>query len=263
MAILYEKKGRIGLITINRPEAMNAIDPETTEELSKAWLDFREDPDLWVGILTGAGDKAFSAGADLKKLIPFLAKLSPIARREREEKFPGLGGITRGLNIWKPIIAAINGFCLAGGLEMALACDLRVAADHATFGLLEVSRGIIPGAGGTQRLPRMIPMAKAMEMILLAQRIDAQEALRLGLVNRVVPLPEVLPTAMKMAEAILQNGPLAVRAAKEAVLRGLSMTLDEGLRLECVLQSYLLTTEDAIEGPRAFAEKRKPQYKAR
>jgi E-phenylitaconyl-CoA hydratase len=263
MAILYEKKGRIGLITINRPEAMNAIDPETTEELSKAWLDFREDPDLWVGILTGAGDKAFSAGADLKKLIPFLAKLSPIARREREEKFPGLGGITRGLNIWKPIIAAINGFCLAGGLEMALACDLRVAADHATFGLLEVSRGIIPGAGGTQRLPRMIPMAKAMEMILLAQRIDAQEALRLGLVNRVVPLPEVLPTAMKMAEAILQNGPLAVRAAKEAVLRGLSMTLEEGLRLECVLQSYLLTTEDAVEGPRAFAEKRKPQYKAR
>ena len=167
------------------------------------------------------------------------------------------------MNIWKPIIAAINGFCLAGGLEMALACDLRVAADHATFGLLEVSRGIIPGAGGTQRLPRMIPMAKAMEIILMAQRIDAQEALRLGLVNRVVPLPEVMPTAMKMAEAILQNGPLAVRAAKEAIIRGLSMTLEEGLRLESVLQSYLLVTEDAIEGPRAFAEKRKPQYKAR
>jgi E-phenylitaconyl-CoA hydratase len=263
MAILYEKKDKIAIITINRPEAMNAIDPETTEELAKAWLDFRDDPDRWVGILTGAGDKAFSAGADLKKLIPFLAKLSPLARREREEKFPGLGGITRGLNIWKPIIAAINGFCLAGGLEMALACDLRVAADHATFGLLEVSRGIIPGAGGTQRLPRMIPMAKAMEIILMAQRIDAQEALRLGLVNRVVPLPEVMPTAMKMAEAILQNGPLAVRAAKEAILRGFSMTLEEGLRLESVLQSYLLATEDAIEGPRAFAEKRKPQYKAR
>ncbi|MGD0624163.1 MAG: enoyl-CoA hydratase-related protein [Thermodesulfobacteriota bacterium] len=263
MAILYEKKDKIAIITINRPEAMNAIDPETTEELGKAWLDFRDDPDRWVGILTGAGDKAFSAGADLKKLIPFLAKLSPLARREREEKFPGLGGITRGLNIWKPIIAAINGFCLAGGLEMALACDLRVAADHATFGLLEVSRGIIPGAGGTQRLPRMIPMAKAMEIILMAQRIDAQEALRLGLVNRVVPLPEVMPTAMKMAEAILQNGPLAVRAAKEAIIRGLSMTLEEGLRLESVLQSYLLVTEDAIEGPRAFAEKRKPQYKAR
>jgi E-phenylitaconyl-CoA hydratase len=263
MAILYEKKDRIAIITINRPEAMNAIDPETSEELGKAWVDFRDDPNLWVGILTGAGDKAFSAGADLKKMIPLLSKLSTIERREREEKFPGLGGITRGLNIWKPIIAAINGFCLAGGLEMALSCDLRVAAEHATFGLMEVSRGIIPGAGGTQRLPRMIPMAKAMEMILMAQRIDAQEALRFGLVNRVVPLAELMPTAMKMAEVISQNAPLAVRSAKEAIIRGLSMTLEEGLRLESVLQSYLLKTEDAIEGPKAFAEKRKPQYKAK
>jgi enoyl-CoA hydratase/carnithine racemase len=196
-------------------------------------------------------------------MIPLLSKLSTIERREREEKFPGLGGITRGLNIWKPIIAAINGFCLAGGLEMALSCDLRVAAEHATFGLMEVSRGIIPGAGGTQRLPRMIPMAKAMEMILMAQRIDAQEALRFGLVNRVVPLAELMPTAMKMAEVISQNAPLAVRSAKEAIIRGLSMTLEEGLRLESVLQSYLLKTEDAIEGPKAFAEKRKPQYKAK
>ncbi|MGQ9696049.1 MAG: enoyl-CoA hydratase-related protein [Thermodesulfobacteriota bacterium] len=263
MAIIYEKKGRIAMITINRPEAMNAIDPETSEELGKAWLDFRDDPNLWVAILTGAGDKAFSAGADLKKMIPFLATLSPFERKEREDKFPGFGGITRNLNIWKPMIAAINGFCLAGGLEMALACDLRVAAEHATFGLVEVSRGIIPGAGGTQRLPRMIPVAKALEMILMAKRIDAQEALRLGLVNKVVPAPEVMPTAMQMAEAILENAPLAVRAAKEAIIRGLSLPLDEGLRLESTLQSYLLRTEDAIEGPKAFAEKRKPQYKAR
>jgi len=263
MAILYEKKDRIAIITINRPEAMNAIDPETSEELGKAWIDFRDDPNLWVGILTGAGNKAFSAGADLKKMIPFLATLSPIERREREEKFPGFGGITRGLNIWKPIIAAINGFCLAGGLEMAITCDLRVAAEHATFGLLEVSRGIIPGAGGTQRLPRMIPISKAMEIILMAQTIDAQEALRLGLVNRVVPAPELMATAMKMAEKILENAPLAVRAAKEAIIRGLSMTVEEGLRLESFLQSNLLKTEDAVEGPRAFAEKRKPQYKAR
>jgi len=263
MAILYEKKDKIAIITINRPEAMNAIDPETSEELRKAWVDFRDDPSLWVGILTGAGEKAFSAGADLKTMIPMLSKLSTFERREREEKFPGMGGITRGLNIWKPIIGAINGFCLAGGLEMALSCDLRVAAEHATFGLMEVSRGIIPGAGGTQRLPRMIPMAKAMEMILMAQRIDAQEALRLGLVNRVVPIAELMPTAMKMAEVISQNAPLAVRSAKEAIIRGLSMTLEEGLRLESVLQSYLLKTEDAIEGPKAFAEKRKPQYKAK
>lgn len=263
MPIIYEKKDKIAIITINRPEAMNAIDPETSEELGKAWTDFRDDPNLWVAILTGAGEKAFSAGADLKKMIPFLGKLSPFERKEREDKFPGFGGITRNLNIWKPIIAAINGFCLAGGLEMAISCDLRIAAEHATFGLLEVSRGIIPGAGGTQRLPRMIPITKAMEIILMAQRIDAQEALRLGLVNRVVPAPEVMPTALKMAEAILQNGPLAVRAAKEAIIRGLSLPLEEGLRLESVLQSYLLKTEDAIEGPKAFAEKRKPNFKAR
>jgi enoyl-CoA hydratase/carnithine racemase len=263
MPIIYEKKDKLVIITINRPDAMNAIDPETTEELGKAWMDFRDDPDLWVAILTGAGEKAFSAGADLKKMIPFLGKMTPFERRHREENFPGFGGITRSLRIWKPTIAAINGFCLAGGLEMALSCDLRVAAEHATFGLMEVRWGIIPGAGGTQRLPRIIPLTKAMEMILMAQRIDAQEALRLGLVNRVVPGPEVMPTAMKMAEAILENGPLAVRAAKEAIIRGLSLPLDEGLRLEAILQSYLLRTEDAVEGPKAFAEKRKPQFKAK
>jgi E-phenylitaconyl-CoA hydratase len=263
MPILYEKKGKIAVITINRPEAMNSIDPETADDLYRAWVDFRDDPDSWVAILTGAGEKAFSAGADLKKLIPLLSGLSAVERRERDERQPGFGGLTRGLNIWKPIIAAINGFCLAGGLEMALACDLRIAADHATFGLMEVSRGIIPGAGGTQRLPRMIPVAKAMEMILLAQRIDAQEALRLGLLNRVVPPADLMPTAFKFAEAILQNGPLAVRSAKEAVIRGLSLPLEEGMRLESFLQSHLLKTADAMEGPKAFAEKRKPEWKAK
>jgi len=263
MSIRYEKKDKIAIITINRPEAMNSIDPETDEELAKAWTDFRDDPNLWVAILTGAGDKAFSAGADLKKMIPMLSRLSAVERRDRDENFPGLGGITRGLNIWKPIIAAVNGFCLAGGLEMAMACDIRIAAEHAVFGLMEVSRGIIPGAGGTQRLPRLIGITKAMELILQAQRIDAQEALRLGLVNRVVPAAEVMPTALKYAEAILQNAPLAVRAAKEAIIRGLSMPLEEGLRMEPVIQSYLLQSEDAIEGPKAFAEKRKPAWKAR
>ena len=263
MGVVYEVKDKVAYITINRPEAMNAIDPETSAELVKAWTDFRDNPAAWVAILTGAGEKAFSAGADLKKMIPLLSRMSSIEQREQEDKYPGLGGITRGLNIWKPIIAAINGFCLAGGLEMALGCDLRIAADHATFGLLEVSRGIIPGAGGTQRLPRMIPAAKAMEMILLAQRIDAQEALRLGLINRVVPSIDLMPTAVKMAETILQNGPLAVRAAKEAIIRGQSLPLEEGLRLESFLQSHLLKTEDAIEGPKAFAEKRKPVWRGR
>jgi E-phenylitaconyl-CoA hydratase len=263
MSILYEKKDRIAIITINRPEVMNAIDPETNEELKIAWADFREDPNVWVGILTGAGDRAFSSGADLKKMIPSLAQLSLMERKERGENSPGLGGITRNFNLWKPTIAAINGFCLAGGFEMALACDLRIAAEHATFGLVEVRRGLIPASGGTQRLPRMIPLNKAMEMILLAQQIDAQEALRLGLLNRVVPGPQVMPTAMKMAETILENGPLAARAAKEAMIRGTSLSLEEGLRLEYTLESFLLKTEDAQEGPKAFAEKRKPQFKAK
>ena len=177
MAILYEKRDNLAIITINRPEAMNALDPETSEELGKAWTDFRDDPNLWVAILTGAGEKAFSAGADLKKMIPFLAQLTSIQRKERDEKFPGLGGITRNFYVWKPIIAAINGFCLAGGLEMALACDLRIAAEHATFGLMEVSRGIIPGAGGTQRLPRIVGVDAALEMIVTGNPISAKKAL--------------------------------------------------------------------------------------
>jgi (E)-benzylidenesuccinyl-CoA hydratase len=258
--ILYEQTDRVVTITFNRPEAMNAVDPETHQALIEAWMRFRDDDSAWVAILTGAGEQAFCAGADLKKMIP------AAFRREGRGRNPNdyaLGGITRGLEIWKPMIAAINGHCLAGGLEQALACDLRLAAPHATFGLTEVRWGIMPGAGGTQRLPRAVPLAKAMEMILMAKRITADEALTCGLVNAVVPLPELLPTARRWAEAICENGPLAVRAAKEAVLRGLSMPLPDGLRLECFLQGTLRGTEDAIEGPRAFAEKRKPQFKAR
>ena len=167
------------------------------------------------------------------------------------------------MEIWKPMIAAINGFCLAGGLEEALCCDLRVAVPHATFGLPEVRWAIMPGAGGTQRLPRAIPLAKAMEMILMARTITAEEALRLGLINAVVPLAELLPTARKWADTICERGPLAVRAAKEAVIRGLTLPLGDGLRLEAFLSGTLRGTEDAVEGPKAFAEKRKPDFKAR
>ncbi len=259
MAILYEKRDRVAIITVNRPEAMNAIDPETHWELDGTFRSFRDDRELWVAIVTGAGEKAFSAGADLKKLIP----QSFAEARDRPDQQHGLGGITRGLEIWKPIIAAINGHCLAGGLELALACDLRLAAPHATFGLTEVRWGLIPGAGGTQRLPRAIPMAKAMELILLGESIDAQEAYRLGLVNQVVPLPELMPTALKWAQTICERGPLAIRAAKEAILRGLDLPLAEGLRLEAFLSGTLRGTEDAQEGPRAFAEKRRPVFKGR
>ncbi|MFN3286777.1 MAG: enoyl-CoA hydratase/isomerase family protein, partial [bacterium] len=168
-----------------------------------------------------------------------------------------------GLEIWKPMIAAVNGFCLAGGLELALACDIRLASPNATFGLTEVRWAIMPGAGGTQRLPRAVPLARAMEMILMAQTIDAEEAYRIGLVNKVVPLPELMPTAIQWAQTLCERGPLAVRAAKEAVIRGLSMPLADGLRLEAFLSAGLRQTEDAVEGPKAFAEKRKPEFKAR
>ncbi|MBI4634820.1 MAG: enoyl-CoA hydratase/isomerase family protein [Candidatus Rokubacteria bacterium] len=258
--VLYEQTDRIVTITINRPDAMNAIDPETHQALIDAWTRFRDDDSAWVAILTGAGERAFSSGADLKKLIPAaFAKGGGAANPDQL----GLGGITRGLEIWKPMIAAINGHCLAGGLEQALACDLRIASENATFGLTEVRWAIMPGAGGTQRLPRAVPLAKALEMILTAQQIDAAEALRSGLVNKVVPLPELMPTARAWAQTLCERGPLAVRAAKEAVLRGLSVPLRDGLRLEALLSATLRGTEDAVEGPKAFAEKRKPNFKAR
>ncbi|MBI4607874.1 MAG: enoyl-CoA hydratase/isomerase family protein [Candidatus Rokubacteria bacterium] len=257
--VLYEQKDKVVTITINRPDAMNAVDPETQQALVDAWTRFRDDEAAWVAILTGAGDKAFSAGADLKKLIPAAFKAGGPARHNQF----GLGGITRGLEIWKPMIAAINGHCLAGGLELALACDLRLASPNATFGLTEVRWAIMPGAGGTQRLPRAVPLAKAMEMILMAQTIDAEEAYRIGLVNKVVPLPQLMPTALEWAQTLCERGPLAVRAAKEAIIRGLSLPLADGLRLEAFLSGTLRGTEDAIEGPKAFAERRKPEFKGR
>jgi len=259
MAVLYEKRGRVAYVTINRPEALNAIDPQTNEELTAAFADFRDDPDLWVAILTGAGDRAFCAGADLKALIPYLTAL---AREEKLTEF-SLGGITRGFRCWKPIIAAINGYALAGGLELALACDLRVAAEHARFGQPEVRWALIPGAGGTQRLPRAMPLARALELILTAGQIDAHEALRLGLVNRVVPGSEVMEEAERLAATLLEMGPLALRLAKQATLQGLDMSLDDGLNLEMTLFRQALLSDDAIEGPRAFAEKRPPRYQGR
>ena len=262
MALRYEQQDRVVTITLDRPEAMNAIDPETHQELIDVWTRFRDDPEAWVAILTGAGEKAFSAGADLKKMIP-QAFGTRGSGRSRGHNDLGLGGITRGLEIWKPMIAADNGYALAGGLELVLACDLRVAAEHAVFGLTEVRWAIMPGAGGTQRLPRMVPLAKAMEMILMAETCSAQEAHRIGLVNAVVPAPEVLPTARRWAQTLCERGPLAVRAAKEAIVRGLSLPLADGLRLEAFLSGTLRGTEDAAEGPKAFAEKRKPVFRAR
>ena len=257
MAIDYQKEGKIAIFTINRPEALNSINVPTARELHEAILDFRDDPELWVGIITGAGDRAFCAGADIKDMLPFL--------KENLQNRPWAMPDTpmRGLELWKPLIAAINGLALGGGLEIALACDLRIASEKARFGTPEVTLGLIPGWGGTQRLPRMVPSCKAAELLLMGKPIDAQEAYRIGLVNIVVPPESVMPTARKWAETICQAGPLAVRAAKEAMLRGSSLTLEDGLRLENALEAYLMSTKDFTEGIDAFGEKRKPDFKGK
>jgi len=256
MALLYEKKGKVAYMTIDRPRALNAVDPETLEELSRAMLDFRDDAERWVAILTGVGERAFCVGADIKDMLPVLGEI-------RNEWWRIPPTILRGLELWKPIIAAINGHALGGGLELALACDLRIAAEHATFGVPEVTLGIIPGWGGTQRLPRAIPAAKAAELLFFGQRIDAQEAYRIGLINKVVPLPQVLPTAEEWAQRLCEIPPLAVRAAKEAMVRGVEVSLEEGLRLEAKLEDFLFATEDHREAKEAWLEKRKPVLKGK
>jgi enoyl-CoA hydratase/carnithine racemase len=254
--ILFERRDRIAIITINRPDRMNAINPQTSAELYDAWSTFRDDPELWVAILTGAGDRAFSAGNDLVHTARAGASTAA-ASLPRHVPF---GGNTRRMETWKPAIAAINGYCLAGGLEMALACDIRIAAEHAQFGLPEVTWAIIPGAGGTQRLPRAVPVGVALDMILTAERIDAQAALRWGLISRLVPADQLMTTALQVAETICTRGPLAVRAAKESILRGLNMSIEHGLGLEELLSRQVGWSEDAREGPRAFAEKRTPRF---
>jgi len=259
MPVHYALDGHIATITLDRPEALNAIDREMNAQLAETWRRFDADDEAWVGILTGAGDRAFCAGADLIDLIP---DATAQARAGGLTEF-NFGGNTRDFQTWKPCIAAINGFALAGGLEIALACDLRIAVPRARFGLPEVRWAIIPGGGGTQRLPRLIPAAKAMELILTGKQIDAEEALRIGMITELVEPERLMPAARELAEALLQNGPLALRAAKQAVLQGLDGTLDEGLKLELGLFGELLLTEDADEGPKAFAEKRAPQYRAR
>jgi enoyl-CoA hydratase/carnithine racemase len=256
MAIDYAKEGRIATFTINRPEAMNAMNMEGIRELLEAMTDFRDDPELWVGIITGAGERAFCGGADIKDTLSFMKE-----HRGKEGAFPPT--IMRGFELWKPLIAAINGLAVGGGLEIAMACDIRIASETARLGTPEVTLGLMPGWGGTQRLPRMVPWCKAAEILLTGRVIDAQEAYRIGLVNKVVPQAEVMTTAKEWAQAICQAAPLAVRAAKEAMVKGYSLSLEDGLRLENSLIDYLLGTEDFTEGTTAFVEKRKPNYKAK
>lgn len=256
MAIDYKREGRIAIFTINRPEAANSINIQTMQELHDVMVAFRDDPELYVGIVTGAGEKAFCAGADIKEMLPFIKETGT-----KPWAFPA--NPMRGLELYKPLIAAINGLALGGGLELALACDIRIAAENARLGTPEVTLGLIPGWGGTQRLPRLIPWAKAAEIVLMGKPIDAQEAYRIGLVNRVVPQDKLMSTAREWAEIICQVGPLGARAAKQAMLRGYSLPLEEGLKLEASFFDYLLGTEDFKEGTAAFAQRRKPDFKAK
>jgi enoyl-CoA hydratase/carnithine racemase len=254
--ITYETKGGLAYATINRPERRNAIDPDTSRELRDAFEAFKSDDEVWVAILRGSGDQAFSAGADLVAMAEAFAGGGQGPRYDVP-----FGGITRNFECWKPIIAAINGYCLAGGLELALACDVRIAAEHASFGLPEPKRAIIPAAGGTQRLPRAVPLAFAMELLLTGNRFDAQTALRFGLVSRVVPADKLMSVVEEVAAGMLECGPLAVRAIKQAALRGREMSLEDGLKLESQLAGQVFQSLDAREGPTAFAQKRKPEYK--
>jgi len=257
-AIIFEKKDGVACVTFNRPEVMNARNRQMREEIVQAMAEIRDDSEIRVAILTGAGDRAFSAGRDLKEAAQ---EKRPIieSRQQKLER----GDTETIANLNKPIIAAINGYALGGGLEMALACDIRVAVDEAKLGLPEVTRGMIPGSGGTQRLSRLIGLGKALELILTGAIIDAHEALRLGLVNKVVPRSDLLSAAEEYARKIVSNGPLAVVFAKEAVRKGYEMSLDDGLRLEADLSSLLQTSEDIKEGARAFVEKRPAQFKGR
>ena len=255
MSVDITVENHIATIVMNRPEAMNSIDPEQRKELYKTWDRIRDDSDIRVAIITGAGDKAFCTGADLKN--PF-----PAPDSFAQQLFTtGKPNLTDGMDMQKPLICAVNGHAIGGGLEIAMACDLCIASETATFGLSEAKIGSLPGAGGTQRLPRLIPRAIAMKMLLTGERIDAKEAYRVGLISDVLAPDRLLPFAFELAEKICANAPLSVRAVKMLANRGAEMALGDGLALEASIFGLLRDSDDRKEGRRAFAEKRQPQYK--
>jgi enoyl-CoA hydratase/carnithine racemase len=255
----YEKRDRVAYVTLNRPEVMNALHLEAHLELKEIWEDFRDDPQVWVAILTGAGDRAFSAGNDLKATAERTAAGTDVQGRER----PPFGRITRDFDCPKPLIAAVNGVAVGGGLELALACDIVVAAEHARFGLPEPRVGLFAGAGGIHRLVRQVPFKAAMGLLLAGRLVPAEEAYRIGLVNEVVPLADLLPAAERWAAEILECSPVSVRLTKEAVFAGLTKTVDDAIAGDAERRQRLLSSADYVEGPKAFAEKRKPQWTGR
>ncbi len=244
-------------IVINRPERMNAMDAAHYKGLSDAWIRVRDDGAIRCAIITGAGERAFSAGADIKTFLTAPAEFDQMWLTQRDML------LNRGLEVWKPVIAAVNGYCLAGGMTLLMATDIRIAAEHATFNIAEVKRGIVPGNGGTQRILDQLPYAIGMELLLTGDSIDAARAAHFGLVNKVVPMDRLMDTAREYATRIAANAPLAVQAAKELAVRSREMDRVTGLRVEALTNRLLQATEDAKEGPAAFAAKRKPEFRGR
>lgn len=256
MGVEFSVEKNVATVTLNRPEAMNSLDPESTIQLKEIWAQIKDDPEIRVAILTGAGEKAFCTGTDMKKTPPPTECMAATWLRDGQPILPAM-------KMWKPIICAINGYAVGGGLEMALACDLRIASSKAKFGLTEVKVASLAGLNGTQCLPRAIPQAVAMKMLLTGEMIDAQEALRVGLVSDVVEPAELLELAKRYATKIASNAPLSVKAAKQAAVMGLDMPLEHGIAFSHLLWGVLRDTEDRKEGFQAFSEKRAPEWKGR
>ena len=265
--VISETRDGVLWLTLNRPERRNALSPQAVCLLADAWVHLRDDDSLRAAIVTGAGDRAFCAGADLALLIPLLTRSRPPGNEWDERVAADLTTINRALlrdfAVFKPVIAAVNGFALAGGCELVLATDVRVAAATASFGLSEAKRGLVPAGGGMVRLSRQVPLAVAMEMLLTGEPIDAEAALRHGLVNRVVQPAAVLDVAAQIAAQISANGPLAVRTIKQVVLETSGVALDEAFRIERERAEVVRTSSDAVEGPKAFLEKRAPRFTGR
>ena len=256
MPLRFEQRGKVALLTIDRIEVHNAIDPEVHRDLVSAWERIRDDEGIRVAVLTGAGDRAFSAGIDLRRMEELYAAVPQERRRAEWNRRPGIGGLTRNLDVGKPVIAAIRGYCLGGGLELALACDIRICTPDATFALPELKWAILPGQGGTQRLPRAVPPNIALEMILTGEPISAARAFEVGLVNRVVAPERLVDEAITLAEKIASRSPRAVRTAREAVLRGLELPLAEALRLEQDLADPLRGSAENRAAVRKFGRKK-------
>ena len=253
--LLLSTSDRVTTVTINRPDKLNALNALSKSELKEFFTNARTNKEIDVVILTGSGEKAFVAGTDIGELLSLDAQSGKAFAEEGQEVFDLIQ------HLGKPVIAAVNGYALGGGCELALACHIRIASENAKFGQPEVNLGIIPGYGGTQRLARTIGVGKAMEMILTGNQIDAHEALRVGLINNVIPLSELLPTAETMPRTIANKGQIAIRMSLKAINASMETPLSEGLKIEAALFGESCSTEDANEGIRAFLQKRKPVFK--